>query len=171
MCIYIYIFFFFSFHLLLRVTPLLCCINAVPFSQERRYLWNMYCISIMQDPLSTCLQICSSIPVHLTYSGKQIKSKKIHIYRQKNAKLGLDDKMCAYRHCKTELFHLPLSATFTYFVIFRVCSQAIVDLCLNTRHLYICNNVIERESSFIHYRSRIIWKKIEYNRIECRHVS
>jgi len=61
--------------------------------------------------------------------------------------------MCAYRHCKTESFHLPLSATFTYFVIFRVSSQAIIGLCLNTRPIYSCNNLIEREPSFIHYRN------------------
>jgi hypothetical protein len=83
----------------------------------------------------------------------------MHIYRQKNAKLGRDDKMCAYRHCKTESFHLPPSATFTYFVIFRVSSQAIVGLCLNTRPIYSCNNAVERERSFIHYRNVGLFEK------------
>lgn len=35
---------------------------------------------------------------------------------------------------------------------FCVSSQEIIGLCLKTRPIYGCNNVIELEQSFIHYR-------------------
>jgi hypothetical protein len=70
------------------------------------------------------------------YGGKQIKSKRMYIYRQKNAKLSHDEKMCSFSHYKTDSFHLPVSETYTYFEICRVSPQVIISLYLSIHPIF-----------------------------------
>jgi hypothetical protein len=49
---------------------------------------------------------------------KYQQNPEISIYRKQNAKMGIDVKICIFRHYKTESVYLPVWKAYTNFELF-----------------------------------------------------